>query len=69
MQLVKLSTYQKAKYPFGDGPSMKTLRKQCMEGLLPGARKEGRLWYIDLDVNTAASSDPLVEQVLNSIGR
>ncbi|WP_163834767.1 DNA-binding protein [Spartinivicinus ruber] len=68
MRLISLENYRKTKFPFGDGPSMGSLRRQCRSGDLAGARKEGKLWYVDIDVASSTSGDPLVEKVLSEIG-
>lgn len=68
MRLISLDNYRKTRYPFGDGPCLGTLRRQCRNGEIHGARKECGLWYVDIDVTSTTSGDPLVEQVLSSMG-
>ncbi|RDH44652.1 hypothetical protein [Zooshikella ganghwensis] len=64
MRLMRLSTYAKQRYPLGDGPTLRTLRNRCESGLIPGATKEGGLWFINIDVHEKASSS-LVSKVLS----
>lgn len=47
-------------------PSLRTFQKWCSEGEIPGAKKIGNLWFVDIEINEKTTGNPLVDRVLNS---
>lgn len=47
-------------------PSLRTFQKWCSEGEIPGAKKIGNLWFVDIEINKKTTGNPLVDRVLNS---
>ncbi len=69
MKLASLSEFRDLVFSEGSRPDQRTLRKWFDEGLLDGARLIGESRFIDLEAFTLRTGDPLVDQVLEHMGR
>ena len=49
---------------FTTPPSKPTVRRWANEGSLPGAKKIGGSWFVDLEEEAMTTGDDLVDQVL-----
>jgi hypothetical protein len=54
MKLISLEKYAALIYHPGSAPTQSTLRRQIQNKRIPGGRKEGSRYFIDLDVNDHA---------------
>lgn len=51
---------------FTTPPSMQTVRRWANNGDIPGAKKLGGSWFIDIDVEENTTGNDLVDQVLRA---
>lgn len=66
MRFATLREYAEEFFTPASRPTMATLRKWAESGELPGARKIGGLWFVDLDRAEHDDTEALVEKILCS---
>lgn len=64
MKLISIEEYRTTCFAGESKPSLWSLRRLVREGILPG-KKLGKGYYINMDVETLHTGNPLVDRVLN----
>lgn len=67
MKLMTISEYLQTCYTKKSRPNRRTIIRHINEGYLAGKRL-GRTYYIDVDVESGMTGNPLVDQVLAARG-
>jgi hypothetical protein len=55
MKLITLEKYRDLVYATGSAPTLSTLRRQVKDEKIPGGRKLGGRYFVDLDTNDRVS--------------
>lgn len=62
-KLIDLKTW--ADRRFEEGPPIRTVQYWAQNGFIPGAKKIGRKWFVDPEIEKNSTGNELVDSVLN----
>lgn len=62
-KLMRLSDWREAVF-IAPRPTLRTCQKWCEQGLIPGCRRYGHLWFVDVETYRDSTGNALADRVL-----